>query len=300
MSDLAANQPTPADTFEQVLANMELRALKVRNAEERARIYNLAGDLCFDAGLKERTLSFYGRAIDVHVAAEQLDAAVAVCRKIVRLTPEVVRARCTLAWMALGRGLIQEARDRIGDYARAASSAGQADRARQHLRLMSEVSENQEVLETLAEALLELGDAAGANRAYGAAMGHTRVASDLPSDPEQRWTAVLRLLAGREGEAVAQLVDGCEPAIPTQEPPVVAVAVDEAARAMLELLGEPIPGSAEAMVPVELVVQPDAEPIENTLAEAPEPAEEAPAQRSTIADLSPLARRRRRVRQAGL
>jgi len=187
----------PISNLEDVLANMELRALRVSYPDERARIFNLAGDLCFDAGSRERSLSYYGRAIDVYIAAQQLEAAVNMCRKIVRLTPEVVRARCTLAWMALGRGLIQEARLRIAEYADAASAAGKEGAAAHHLRLMTEVAENQEVLESLAEALLQVGDDAGANRAYGAALG--RVSNrrlHLPESPEERWTVVLELLGG--------------------------------------------------------------------------------------------------------
>jgi hypothetical protein len=178
---------------------MELRALKVDSPDERARIFNLAGDLCFDSGSRERALSFYGRAIDVHLASEQADAAVSVCRKIVRLTPEVVRARCTLAWISLGRGLMMEAKDRIADYASAASSAGQEELAARHLRLMTDVSDHQEVLESLADALMQLGDDVGADRAFGAAFGHPAgKAAALPEEPQQRWATVLKLIRGDE------------------------------------------------------------------------------------------------------
>src|SRR5262245_6727183 len=96
-----------------MLRSMEQRAKQAEYPDQRARILNLAGELCFDAGERERALGFYGRAIDIHVAHNEYSAAVAICQKIVRLTPEVVRARCTLAWMAIARGLIQEAQNRI-------------------------------------------------------------------------------------------------------------------------------------------------------------------------------------------
>lgn len=199
---LPAAQTQPAagtPPLESVLANMELRALKVDFPDERARIFNLAGDLCFDSGARERALSFYGRAIDVHLDSEQADAAVSVCRKIVRLTPEVVRARCTLAWISLGRGLMAEAKDRIADYASAASAAGQEETAARHLRLMTDVSDHQEVLESLADALMQLGDDVGADRAFGAAFGHPAAgAGVLPLEPQQRWATVLKLIRGEE------------------------------------------------------------------------------------------------------
>ncbi len=184
-------------SLEPVLANMELRALKVVFPDERARIFNLAGDLCFDSGSRERALGYYGRAIDVLLAASQIDAAVGVCRKIVRLTPEVVRARCTLAWMALGQGVIREAKQRIADYARAASCAGQEQTASRHLRLMTDIAASEEILESLAEALLEIGDDVGADRAFGAAAGHSDGRSAI-SDSQARWEAVVRVLAGND------------------------------------------------------------------------------------------------------
>jgi hypothetical protein len=189
--------------LEQLLANMELRALRVSYPDEKARIFNLAGDICFDSGARERALAYFGRAIDVHLAAEQIDAAVAVCRKIVRLTPEVVRARCTLAWMALGQGLIEEASQRISDYARAAATAGQEQTASRHLRLMTDVAMNQEVLQSLAEALLEIGDDVGANRAFGAAMGH-RDNSSTAMDPAVRWSTVLRVVSGNNNNGLSE------------------------------------------------------------------------------------------------
>jgi hypothetical protein len=208
--------------LEQLLANMELRALKVSYPDERARIFNLAGDICFDGGARERALAYFGRAIDVHLAAEQIDAAVAVCRKIVRLTPEVVRARCTLAWMALGQGLIEEARLRIADYARAAASAGQEQTASRHLRLMTDVAVNQEVLQSLAEALLEIGDDIGANRAFGAAMGHRENVTGTTMDPAVRWSTVLRVVSGNasngsNGPATETVADA-DAAQPPQSP----------------------------------------------------------------------------------
>ena len=96
-----------------MLRSMESRAKAAEYPDQKARILNLAGDLCFDAGEREQALGFYGRSIDLHIAHKQYNAAVAICQKIVRLTPEVVRARCTLAWMAVARGLIEEAQEYI-------------------------------------------------------------------------------------------------------------------------------------------------------------------------------------------
>jgi hypothetical protein len=227
MVQLAAVSSAPAnstDSLEPVLANMELRALKVSFPDERARIFNLAGDLCFDAGSRERALTYYGRAIDVHIGANEIDSAVSVCRKIVRLTPEVVRARCTLAWVALGQGVILEAKQRIADYAHAASSAGQEKAASQQLRLMTEIAANEDVLQSLAEALLEIGDDVGADRAFGAA-AHRFAAQNSATDPQARLNAVIRVLVGND-----------------------ATVVQVAAAPMAETIGEPTVAASEPMV----------------------------------------------------
>lgn len=176
-----------------MLRSMESRANAADYPDQKARILNLAGDLCFDAGERERALSFYGRAIDMHVAHEQFSAAVAICQKIVRLTPEVVRARCTLAWMAIARGMIEEAQSRIAEYKSAAEAKGQTRVARAHLLMMAEVIENRDLLITIAEALIELGDAENADRVYGAAFGCS-FEHRMAGDADERWRTVLKRL----------------------------------------------------------------------------------------------------------
>lgn len=186
-----------ADSLEQfvdldnVLPSMERRAERSLLLDERARILNLAGDLCFDARQRERALLYYDRSIDTYLSAGLYASAVAVCQKVVRLTPEVIRARCTLAWMAIARGMLDEARDRIRDYAEAAGRLTDSRLAWGHLRMMAEVCESHEVLETVAEALMQLGDERGADRVYGAAYGGELGGRKLPEDPSKRWTVVL-------------------------------------------------------------------------------------------------------------
>lgn len=174
-----------------MLRSMEARARQTEYPDQRARILNLAGDLCFDAGERERALDYYGRAIDLHITHHEYSAAVAICQKIVRLTPEVVRARCTLAWMAIARGMIHEAQTRISDYKKAADAAGQARLARAHLLMMAEVIDDRDLLVTIAESLIELGDAENADRVYGAAFGCS-YEHRMAGDADERWRTVLR------------------------------------------------------------------------------------------------------------
>jgi hypothetical protein len=184
--------------LERVLPAMEQRAEQSPVPEERARILSLAGDLCFDAGQRQRALHYFDRAIDTYLSAGQYANGVAVCQKVVRLTPEVIRARCTLAWMAIARGMLEEARDRIRDYAQAATRLQDARLAWGHLRMMAEVCADQEVQETLADALAHLGDHRGAELVNEAARGGELRQRRLPEEEDERWNVVMeRVLSPR-------------------------------------------------------------------------------------------------------
>lgn len=174
-----------------ILPRMERRADNSLFPTERARILNLAGDLCFDANQRERALIYYDQAIDIYLALGMYASVAAVCQKLVRLSPSVVRARCTLAWMAIARGQAREARERIADYASAAVPQTDHSLARGHLRMMAEVADSTDVLQAVGDALSMLGDERGAERAYSAALGSGLVARKLPEEPDRRWEVVL-------------------------------------------------------------------------------------------------------------
>jgi tetratricopeptide (TPR) repeat protein len=177
--------------LESILPRMERRADTSLFPTERARILNLAGDLCFDAGQRERALYYFDQAIDIYLALGMYASVAAVCQKLVRLSPRIVRARCTLAWMAIARGQPYEARERIVEYATAAKPQEDHRLARGHLRMMAEVADSPEVLQAVSEALLLLGDERGAHRARAAAAGEGVAGRKLPDEPERRWEVVL-------------------------------------------------------------------------------------------------------------
>jgi tetratricopeptide (TPR) repeat protein len=180
-----------------ILPRMERRAANSLFPTERARILNLAGDLCFDANQRERALLYYDQAIDIYLALGMYASVAAVCQKLVRISPNVVRARCTLAWMAIARGQPREALERIADYASAAVPQQDHRLARGHLRMMAEVADAPEVLEAVAAALQKLGDLRGAERAHAAAGGASFGGRKLPDEPERRWEIVLERMMSR-------------------------------------------------------------------------------------------------------
>jgi len=161
--------PTAELQLESLLESLEARAQAAEHPDQKARINNLAGDLCFEAGQPERAISFYEIAINIYIAGEQYKHAALLCKKIVAQTPEALRAHSTLAWLAIVRGLLEEVQQRIGDYVRTAESAQLETLARKQLLNFSKVTQAREVLETIAEALLELEDSAAANIVFGRA-----------------------------------------------------------------------------------------------------------------------------------
>ncbi|HEX6558364.1 MAG TPA: tetratricopeptide repeat protein [Longimicrobiales bacterium] len=153
--------------LETLLDNLEQRAQKSARPAEQARIHNLAGDMCVDANQLERGLSYYDKAITTYSDCEQYDSAGRICEKILALSPSSVRPYSTLAWLALKRGREEEARRRIVQYVDAADTHGLARLARGYLVKLADLAKSNDVLQTIADGLLQLEDSEAANSVYG-------------------------------------------------------------------------------------------------------------------------------------
>ncbi|HSJ24151.1 MAG TPA: hypothetical protein VK929_05730 [Longimicrobiales bacterium] len=162
--------------------------------EQRARLMNMAGDLCIEAGERERALLYFDACIDLYLTARRFAAAAAICEKLVRLNPEVVRARCTLAWLAIARGLDDEAQWRVTEYGQAALRLERPTIALQQLRAMAEEVDSEQVLEAIANALLKLGDAVSADRVFGMTHSLSTRSRRLYDSPAERDAAVIARL----------------------------------------------------------------------------------------------------------
>lgn len=81
-------------------------ATKAQNASPRYRasFCARAGDQARDSGLRQDALCWYGEAIDGYLQAGRGRAAELVCERLLEAYPEVVRARYTLALIAIGHG----------------------------------------------------------------------------------------------------------------------------------------------------------------------------------------------------
>ena len=170
------------------IEHLEKRA-SVAAAEYRARYLNRAGDVAASSGDLPRALRLWGLAIDGYLESSRPDAAAAACRKVIRQDPTVVRAHRTLTLLAIGHGRLDEAATNLRSYVAAATAAGSVGLAVKQLRLMARICPDAEFSRIVAQALRELGDAAGGLRNQAA--GNPVIGSPSP-DPQERWAAILR------------------------------------------------------------------------------------------------------------
>jgi len=143
----------------------QLDALEKRASSQdrhiQARIFNQAADLCQRAADGGGAKYYSGRAIDAYLEAGYFGAAAAMCRKLIRLAPDVIRARATLAVLYLGKKLVEDSAfevDLVEDYIRAAREEGDGELLVHRLRVMAHATANQELRVLIAQRLLELGD----------------------------------------------------------------------------------------------------------------------------------------------
>jgi hypothetical protein len=161
----------------------------------RARFLNFCGDQCIRAAMYERGAAYYGLSINAFLGADRFDAAAAICRKLVRVLPHVVRARCTLTWLAIAKGISTEAQQWVREYVEAADSVGAEEMATAHIRSMVDVAEDADLCWTLGDVLLWLGDDEAADRSFGRAHRIRNAAGDGRSEaPTARHGQIRRIL----------------------------------------------------------------------------------------------------------
>lgn len=137
---------------------------RARTASPSFRSQHLAraAEAAAAAGRHEKALALYGKAIDGYLEAGRSRAAEVLCRAVVAAYPQVVRARRTLALLAIGRGDQGSAAELLRDYTRAAQEYGDPQILRFHLRLMGGLSPAEAVRSQAADELRSLGDEDGA------------------------------------------------------------------------------------------------------------------------------------------
>ncbi|MEX2570680.1 MAG: hypothetical protein WD737_05195 [Gemmatimonadota bacterium] len=174
------------------LSELESQASEASSGYE-TQFLNRAGNLCVEAGQPARALGYYGRAIDAYLESGRFGAAEVLCRKVLEIAPQAVRARCTLAWLALGKGFRAGTRSEIGEYVRAAERAGQQELAAKQLLMMAEATVEVDLREEIARHLLHLEESEKADRVFGRVFEERNGIRPAPVPDEGKlWTKLLR------------------------------------------------------------------------------------------------------------
>ena len=196
---IAAVEHSTDPSLEDSLQDLATQMRGEMAPEQRARLMNMAGDLCYEAGQRERGLLYFDAAIDLYLAAGRFAASAAICDKLVHANPQIVRARCTLAWLAIARGLDDEALRRVEEYGEAALRLERPTVAQRQLRAMAEETDNESVLEGIAHALLKLGDSVSADRIFGFTHNPSLQRRRTHASPEERDRAIITRLTSAWG-----------------------------------------------------------------------------------------------------
>jgi hypothetical protein len=189
--------------------------LEVATPQRRPQLFNRLGDALTRSGDRQAALEAYGHGIDGYLENGYFDAAGALCGKVIGSHPEVVRARCTLAFLLLGKELFADAEQQIRGYVAAARSRGSQAAAVARLHQMAVATESLEIRALLAEMLQELGDAQGADQVMSRPIHRQDPVLAPPMDEQrERWSRLLRVHINAVPSAASSGRNGSEPASP--------------------------------------------------------------------------------------
>ena len=205
------------EKLEKELASLEAQA---RNASPgyETQFLNRAGNLCVEAGQHGRALGYYGRAIDAYLESGRFSAAEVLCRKVLEIAPQAVRARCTLAWLAIGKGHQASTRSEIAEYVWAAERAGQGALAARQLTMMAEAAVSVELREEIAEHLLRLEATQEADHVYGLVFQERNgLRAPTVADEGKLWGKLLRaaLMGPKELQQASEPTDDESGSLPS-------------------------------------------------------------------------------------
>jgi len=188
-----------ATKLDKELATLESQIRSASSGYE-TQFLNRAGNLCFEAGDSARAVVYYGRAIDAYLESGRFNAAEVLCRKVLQISPNTVRARCTLTWLAIGKNDPERVTE-LAAYVAAAERAGQQVLAIKQLSLMADAVSEIELRETIAKHLLHLEAPEKADEVFGLVF-EARDRETPPSAPDEGklWSKLLRaaLMAPKE------------------------------------------------------------------------------------------------------
>ncbi len=170
-----------------------MSAIDAAPRDARAPLFNRLGDLYLKAADERQAIKAFGMAVDTYLENGHFDPAAALCRRMIALSPNIVRARCTLAFLSLSKGLVADAETEIEGYVRAARKSGTDELAVARLRMMADATDDHEIRLALGTQLADLGDVQGSDAVFGAVYAERNGLRSLPQeDQRERWARLLR------------------------------------------------------------------------------------------------------------
>lgn len=171
--------------------------------DHRALYYTGLADRCIEKGDPRKALQQFGRAIDEYLETAHYNAAIDLCRRVIRLAPQAVRTRGTLAFLLLGQEC-PSAEAELAAYVDAAREADTTDFAIQMLHMMGTATEDQQIRQLIHHHLLELGDIDSATEVLVDASSRPGAAPG--ENTRERWLKLLRnrITGSRRGRLLSR------------------------------------------------------------------------------------------------
>lgn len=169
---------------------MEVSRSEEQDPLGRARAFEEAGDECVYESDIEAAKVNYGWAIDAFLDGRAFEEAIRICRKLIRLSPGVVRTRYTLLFLLIGLARYEEARAALEEYVRVVIVSGTRSFAIPRLQLLAHVTEDAETTALIEAILLDLG---AEQLGYTVHLHREDDMAGLPSGTEraERWETLL-------------------------------------------------------------------------------------------------------------
>ena len=156
----------------------------------RAHAFEEAGDeSVYESAIEEAKVN-YGWAIDAFLEARAFEEAIRICRKLIRLSPDVVRTRFTLLFLLVGLARYEEALVALDDYVRVVQASGTRSFAVPRLQLLAHVTQDATTSARIETILAGLG---AEQLGYSAPTTREHLAIEPTSEAEraERWETLL-------------------------------------------------------------------------------------------------------------
>jgi hypothetical protein len=166
---------------------------------EQGTLLHRAGELAAAGGMRARAKELFGRAIDAFLMCGRYDDAVVTCRALLAFDRNVVRAHCTLAFIAIGKRELADAVAAIQAYAEAAVRTRTHKYAIPRLQMMERATADVDVRRAIGTALVRLNDPEG-ERLLASLLTDPQAGARAPAAEEDRWKELLGMAAMDAGQ----------------------------------------------------------------------------------------------------